>query len=341
MAEIDVKILAENAEKEIKEAKSSQELDEVLKKYIGKQGEISLVLRSLADLNEEQRRERGKAANELKVKIEVLAGEKKKELGIADFVQDKKRIDVTFPGKKPPMGHLHPITLARKEIGEIFMNMGFSIIDGPEIEDEWHNFDALNIPKDHPARDMWDTFWIKQKDQKMLLRTHTSPVQIRFMEKNKPPFRIIAPGRIFRHEATDARHETNFYQVEGLMVDKDISVANFKFVIEKFFSKFFGKELKARLRPSFFPFTEPSFEVDISCVVCGQKGCSTCSNSGWLEIMGAGMVHPIVLKNCGIDSGKWQGFAFGIGLDRLVMMKYGIEDVRLFYSGDLRFLEQF
>ncbi len=282
----------------------------------------------------------------------------------------KDTFDVTVPGEKHEIGHLHPLTLVKREVEEIFQAMGFSVIDGPEIENEWYNFDALNIPKDHPARDMWDTFWLKnnqkfqitnnklqtnskfksnppgsplrvQQNSKLLLRTHTSPVQIRYMEKHQPPFRIIVPGRIFRHEATDASHEINFYQVEGLMVGKDISAANFKAIIEEFLSRFFGKKVKARLRPSFFPFTEPSFEVDMTCLVCNEKGCSVCSKRCWVEIIGAGMVHPNVLKAGGINPKNWQGFAFGVGLDRLAMMKYKVDDIRLFYSGDSRFLKQF
>lgn len=248
------------------------------------------------------------------------------------------KIDVTVPGEKLARGHLHPLTLVKRTVEEIFQAMGFSVIEGPEVENQWYNFDALNIPKDHPARDLWDTFYLKNG---LLLRTHTSPVQIRYMEKNNPPFRIIVPGRIFRHEATDASHEINFYQVEGLMVGKDVSAANFKAIIQEFLSRFFGKKIKARLRPSFFPFTEPSFEVDMTCLVCGGKGCRTCSKTGWIELMGAGMVHPNVLKAGGINPKNWQGFAFGMGMDRLAMMKYKINDVRLFYSGDLRFLEQF
>ena len=248
------------------------------------------------------------------------------------------KIDVTVPGERHEVGHLHPLTLVKRKIEEIFQGMGFSVIEGPEVENEWYNFDALNIPKDHPARDLWDTFYLKNG---LLLRTHTSPVQIRYMEKHQPPFRIIVPGRIFRHEATDASHEINFYQVEGLMVGKDISAANFKAIIEEFLSRFFGKKVKARLRPSFFPFTEPSFEVDMTCLVCNEKGCSVCSKRCWIEIMGAGMVHPNVLKAGGINPKNWQGFAFGIGMDRLAMMKYKVDDIRLFYSNDLRFLKQF
>jgi len=227
----------------------------------------------------------------------------------------------------------------RRKVEEIFQSMGFSLVEGPEIENEWYNFDALNIPKDHPARDLWDTFWLKE--DKLLLRTHTTPVDVRYLEKNNPPLRIIIPGRIFRHEATDASHEINFYQIDGLMIDKDISIADFKGIIKKFFILFFNKEISIRLRPSFFPFTEPSFEVDVLCVNCKGKGCSVCSQTGWVEMMGAGMIHPNVLKNAKLNPKFWQGFAFGMGLDRLTMMKFKITDIRLFYSGDLRFLKQF
>jgi phenylalanyl-tRNA synthetase alpha chain len=247
--------------------------------------------------------------------------------------------DVTAPGKKIVLGHLHPLTLAKREVEEIFRSMGFSIVQGPEIETEWYNFDALNIPKDHPARDQWDTFWLK--NLKLLLRTHTSPVQIRYMEKHQSPLRIIAPGNVYRHEATDASHEFQLYQVEGLMIDKGISVANFKAIIEEFFSKFFKKQVRSRLRPDFFPFTEPSFDVSITCLICGGKGCPVCKQTGWVEVAGAGMVHPNVLKNCGLNPTKWRGWAFGFGLERLTMMKYKIDDIRLFRSGDLRFLNQF
>ncbi len=234
----------------------------------------------------------------------------------------------------------------------IFERLGFSVVEGPEIENEWYNFDTLNIPRDHPSRDMWDTFWLRQNrgsaqslkckpKERLLLRTHTSPVQIRYMEKNNPPIRIIVPGRVFRYEATDASHEINFYQVEGLMVDRKISVANLKMIMENFFQLFFKKSVKIRLRPSYFPFTEPSFEIDISCSVCSEKGCSACSRKGWLEIAGAGMVHSEVFKAVKLNPKNWQGFAFGLGLDRLLMMRHKIDDVRNLYKGDLRFLEQF
>jgi phenylalanyl-tRNA synthetase alpha chain len=231
--------------------------------------------------------------------------------------------------------------LVKRKVEEIFQSLGFEVVEGPEIEDEWHNFDALNIPPGHPARDVLSlgkTFYLKKGG---VMRSHTSSVQIRYMEKNQPPLKIVVPGKVFRAEATDVSHEIEFWQLEGLMVDKDVSVANFKAIVEEFFKRFFEKEVKIRLRPSFFPFTEPSFEVDVSCVICGGKGCPVCKNSGWLESGGAGMVHPQVFKNCKLNPKEWQGFAFGMGLTRLAMLKYKIPDIRLFNSGDLRFLKQF
>jgi len=342
---MNLKNLKIKAEKEVKQAKNLKELDGVFKKYLGKKGEITQILRSLKNLPEKERKKKGKLANQIKQEIEKGVETKRKKLQVsirqsADKLQEE-RVDVTVPGKKLSLGSLHPITLVKRRAEEIFRNLGFSIVEGPEIENEWYNFDALNIPADHPARDLWDTLWLKTKTQKLLLRTHTSPGQIHYMEKHNPPLRTIIPGRVFRHEATDASHDIQFYQVEGLMVDREVSVVNFKAIIQEFFKEFFKKSIKIRLRPSFFPFTEPSFEVDISCLNCGGKGCSVCSKTGWLEIMGAGMVHPHVYKSSGLNPKMWQGFAFGIGLDRLAMMKYKIKDIRLFYGGDLRFLKQF
>ncbi len=346
MAKINLKLLKIKAKKEVEKASNLKELDKVFKKYLGKRGEITQILRSLEKLPKKKRIKIGKSANQLKNFLKIKIDQKAEEIKekARKLTEKLEWIDITLPGKKPVLGHLHPLTQVQRKVEEIFQSMGFSVIEGPEIENEWYNFDALNIPKDHPARDLWDTLWIKDlkaKNQKLLLRTHTSPVQIRFMEKNNPPLRIIVPGRVFRHEATDAGHEINFYQVEGLMVGEDISATNFKAIIEEFFKRFFGKVVKIRLRPSFFPFTEPSFEVDVSCPICNEKGCSACKNSGWVEIMGAGMVHPNVFKNSGIGPKNWQGFAFGIGMDRLSMMKYKINDIRLFYSSDLRFIQQF
>lgn len=242
-------------------------------------------------------------------------------------IQNKEKwIDITAPGKRPAFGHLHPLTHIKRKCEEIFQLMGFSVVEGPEIEDEWHNFDALNIPKNHPSRDLWDTLYLKNN---FLLRTHTSPVQIRYLEKNQPPFKIIVPGRVFRREATDSSHEINFHQLEGLMIDKEVSVANFKSIINEFFKRFFNNKVLTRMRPSYFPFVEPGFEIDIK---RGNK---------WVEVMGAGMVHPNVFKNIGLNPKFWQGFAFGIGLDRLAILQYKIDDIRLFYSGDLKFLTQF
>jgi phenylalanyl-tRNA synthetase alpha chain len=242
---------------------------------------------------------------------------------------------------KDTLGHIHPISTMTSEIVDIFDSMGFSFAEGPEIESEHYNFNALNIPADHPARDMWDTFWLEPKELKRLLRTHTSPVQIRHLEEKGVPARIIVPGKVYRNEATDATHEAQFYQVEGLVVDRDITLAHMKGVLEEFFSKFFGDDIKIRLRPGYFPFVEPGVEVDISCFKCKSSGCALCKQTGWIEIMGAGMVHPNVFKAVNIDSNEWQGFAFGVGMDRLAMFKYGIDDVRLLYSGDLRFVNQF
>lgn len=239
-------------------------------------------------------------------------------------------------------GHIHPISHTINDINAYFTERGFDTVDGPEIETEHYNFDALNVPKDHPARDMWDTFWIKPKEKGMLLRTHTSPVQVRYMESHKPPFRIVVPGKTYRYEATDATHEAQFYQVEGLVVDKGISLAHLKGTLDDFFGHFFTKGVHVRFRPSYFPFTEPSVEVDVSCFRCGgEKGCSICKGTGWIEIMGAGMVHPNVLDGAGISSKEWSGFAFGAGIDRLTMLKHQIDDIRLFYNGDARLPTQF
>lgn len=334
------------AKKEINEAKTFKELNEVFDKYFGEKGEISYLTKKLKSLPEKERKKLGKKINNFKEFFEKILEKKRKELQtiIGEERQKTETIDVTIPGVKIETGTLHPLTLVKRKIEEIFTALGFSIVEGPEIEIEWYNFDALNIPKDHPARDLWNTFYLKissKKEKKYLLRTHTSPVQVRFMERNFPPIRIIVPGRVFRHEATDSFHEINFHQVEGLMVDKEISVANFKAIIEEFLNEFFGRKIKFRLRPSYFPFTEPSFEIDIACLKCQGRGCPTCSKKGWLEIMGAGMVHPNVFKNSGLNPEEWQGFAFGLGLERLAMLKYGIQDIRLFFKSDLRILKQF
>ena len=319
---------------ELEKIKNPADLERFKIKYLGrKSGELTAILRSLKDLSVEKRKVIGQKANQLKRDLEKIFKDKKKKisvLGEPRLAGQAAKIDVTAPGKKIFHGHLHPITLTLRKIEDIFHSMGFKIIEGPDIETEYNNFDALNIPKDHPARDAWDTFWLKTKPEKLLLRTHTSPMQVRYMEKNNPPFRIIVPGRCFRYEATDAFHSHTFYHLEGLMVDTNISIANFKAVIEEFIKKMFGNDMEMRIRPSYFPFVEPGFEVDMKY-----------PNGEWLEIMGAGMVHPNVFKSAGYVPSQWQGFAFGIGIDRIAMLKYKINDIRLLYSGDLKFLNQF
>lgn len=365
----DLKRIERSAVEEIGKAENLDALEKLRIEFLGRErGALNLILRGLKNLPAKERAEVGAGANELRTKVESLLEAREKELKKSSLESALKKewLDVTRPGKKPERGHLHPITKVIREIKSIFAAMGFDAVDGPEVETEYYNFDALNIPKNHPARDMWDTFWIKGLEAKLdasetrkikrnlrldlrdplalrlLLRAHTSSMQVRYMEAHNPPFGVIFPGRVYRYEATDAAHETQFYQLEGMMIDKDISIANFKYVIQHFFSRLFGKELKVRLRPSaYFPFVEPNFEVDISCVVCGGKGCPACKKSGWVEIAGAGMIHPAVFKNAGYNPKDWQGFAFGMGIDRIAMMKYKIPDVRLFHSGDLRFLKQF
>ena len=355
----EIEELKASALNSIKNSKDVKSLEEIRVKFLGrKDGEITKILRSLKDLSIDEKRKIGPLANALQNEIEEALKEKLDFLKAQSSKLKASIIDLTMPGKKVSTGHLHPLTIVEKEIREIFKAMNFSVVDGPEVESEFYNFDALNIPKNHPARDAWDTFWLRQNDSKLkakssklLLRTHTSPVQIRYMEQHKPPFQIIVPGRVFRYEATDASHETNFHQVEGLMVGKNVTLANFKFVIQEFFSRLFSsgggsasggkKNVKIRLRPSYFPFVEPGLEVDVECVKCGGKGCGICKESGWLEIMGAGMVHPKVFEAAHYNPRDWRGFAFGLGLERIAMIKYNIPDIRLFCSGDLRFIKQF
>lgn len=314
-------------QKEIELANSFEKINILWKKYLGKRGIINQLFKDLINLPPHQRKERGKEINNLKRKIELLLKEKEKSLKTKKIEREGEIFDVSLPGKKFLIGNIHPISQVIRRSKEIFEKMGFSVVEGPELESEWYNFDALNFPQNHPAREMQDTLWTKEKGK--LMRTHTSAVQVRYMEKNRPPYRIIVPGRTFRNEATDASHEIQFYQLEGLMIDKEVSVVDFKAIIKIFFRELFEKEINVRLRPGFFPFTEPSFEVDIK------------YNNKWLECAGAGMVHPNVLKNSGVNPKEWQGFAFGFGVDRIAMIKYGIDDIRLFYSSDLRFLKQF
>jgi phenylalanyl-tRNA synthetase alpha chain len=350
-----IEIIKDQAEKEIGQCLDLKSLENLKIKYLGRKGEVSSILRSLASLSVKDKRIIGPKAQSLRGEIDIFIKTKIKDL------LDKRKtlgIDVTSPGKKIKIGHLHPLTIIEKQIIDIFKSMGFSVCDGgPEIESEYYNFDALNIPKNHPAREMHDTFWVKKSNNSnkttkdnLLLRTHTSPMQIRYMETHTPPFRIIVPGRVFRYEATDASHEINFNQIECLMIGEDINLSNFKYIVQEFFDKLFSiskkhssktKKIKIRYRPSYFPFVEPGLEIDIQCVKCKGKGCNICKESGWLEVMGAGMVHPNVLKAVGYDPKKYQGFAFGVGPERIAMLKYNIPDIRMFYDGDLRFINQF
>ena len=312
-------------------------------KYLGRKGEFTKILRCLKDLTEQEKKEIGKLANEIKKEL-VEKFEQIKNV-IAKNTVEKKNIDVTLPGEKISKGHLHPITIIQNELEDLFTSMGFMVLDGPELESDYYNFEALNIPKHHPARDMQDTFYIDQKNKDgeydLVMRTHTSCVQIRAMQKYGAPLKCVVPGRVFRSEATDVRHEHTFYQFEGLMIDKDINLSHLKGALEITAKHLYGLETKVRLRPKFYPFVEPGVNGEVSCFLCKGNGCRLCKNTGWLEIFGAGMVHPNVLKAGNIDSKKYSGFAFGFGLSRLAMLKYNINDTRLFQSGDLRFLEQF
>ncbi len=309
-------------------------------RYLGKKGELTAVLRGMGALTPEERPVIGQLANEVRAEIETALAAKvaaAKEQALNDQLV-RERLDVTMPGTPARMGHQHPLTRAQREMEEIFIGMGFEIAEGPEVEYDYYNFKALNIPENHPARDTQDTFYITDN---ILLRSQTSPVQVRVMEKQNPPIRVISPGRVYRSDALDATHSPLFHQMEGLVVDKGITMSDLKGTLETFAKKMFGESTKIRFRPHHFPFTEPSAGVDVSCFVCGGKGCRDCKGEGWIEILGAGMVHPFVLSNCGIDPEVYSGFAFGMGLERVTMTRYGIDDIRLFYENDERFLKQF
>ncbi|MBE6566637.1 MAG: phenylalanine--tRNA ligase subunit alpha [Ruminococcaceae bacterium] len=315
-------------------------LDEIRIKYLGKKGELTAVLRGMGALTPEERPIVGQLANEVREAIEAALNAKKTEQQAKALEAQLKaeKLDVTMPGVAAPVGHIHPLTRAQRELEDIFIGMGFSIAEGPEVELDYYNFQALNIPENHPARDTQDTFYITDN---ILLRSQTSPVQVRVMEHQKPPIRIISPGRVYRSDALDATHSPLFHQLEGLVIDKGITMGDLKGTLEVFAKKMFGEGTQIRFRPHHFPFTEPSAEVDVSCFVCGGKGCRLCKGEGWIEILGAGMVHPFVLSNCGIDPEEYSGFAFGLGIERITMARYGIDDIRLFYENDERFLEQF
>ena len=321
-------------------AKLPQEIDELRVRFLGKKGELTGILKQMGKLSPEERPVIGQLANEVRSWIETDIETRLTEIKASQMAArlESEKLDVTLPGKRPQFGAKHPLSIVLDEIKEIFIGMGFEIADGPEVETDYYNFEALNIPKDHPARDTQDTFYINEN---ILLRTQTSPVQGRVMEQKKPPIRIISPGRVYRSDALDATHSPLFHQIEGLVVDKGITFADLKGTLETFIKRLYGEDSVVRFRPHHFPFTEPSAEVDVQCFNCKGEGCRLCKGEGWIEILGCGMVHPKVLSNCGIDPEVYSGFALGMGLERVVMRRYNIDDIRLFYENDVRFLKQF
>jgi phenylalanyl-tRNA synthetase alpha chain len=332
-----VQAIQEEALREIRAAATAADLERLRVKFLGRKGAITLVLRGLKDLAPDRRRRVGQEANQAKQALEEALDQALADLKAAARRAPREELDVTLPGRRPPLGHLHPLTRITQEICDIFLHLGFEAVEGPEVELDYYNFEALNIPADHPARDMQDTFYFNDR---VLLRTQTSPMQIRVMEQRRPPVRIIAPGRVYRRDS-DITHSPMFHQVEGLLVDRRVSFADLKGVLLAFAHQMFGPEVSLRFRPSYFPFTEPSAEVDVSCVICRGEGCRVCKITGWLEVLGAGMVHPAVFEAVGYDPEEYTGFAFGLGIERIAMLKYGIDDIRLFFENDLRFLRQF
>jgi len=332
-----IKVQAEN---ELSAAQTIQELENIRVKFLGKKGELTSVLRGMGALSAEERPVIGQIANQVRETLENRIEELRKELlnKERELKLSQEVIDVTVPGKRRGLGKKHPLTIVMDEIKEVFIGMGYEIAEGPEVEKDYYNFEALNIPKNHPARDVQDTFYINEN---ILLRTQTSPVQIRVMENKKPPIKIICPGRVYRSDAVDATHSPIFHQVEGLVVDKGVTMGDLVGTLRLFAKSLFGEKTDIRLRPHHFPFTEPSAEVDVSCWACGGKGCRVCKNEGWIEILGAGMVHPKVLEVCGIDPEVYSGFAFGLGVERTAMGRFNIDDLRLLYENDIRFLKQF
>ncbi|MGZ8217586.1 phenylalanine--tRNA ligase subunit alpha [Methylomagnum sp.] len=327
------------AQRELAEADTLIKLDQVRVQYLGKKGLFTERMKELGKLPPEQRKEAGALINCAKDQFSADLEARKSALEVAELERRLARetIDVTLPGRGQRTGGLHPVTLTLRRISQLFANVGFEIVEGPEVEDDYHNFEALNIPSSHPARAMHDTFYF---DEHTLLRTHTSPVQVRIMESRTPPLRVIAPGRVYRCDS-DLTHTPMFHQVEGFLVDENVSFADLRGILYEFLTLFFEKDMQVRFRPSYFPFTEPSAEVDIQCVICGGGGCRVCKQSGWLEVMGCGMVHPKVFEFVNIDSERYTGFAFGLGVERLAMLRYGINDLRLFFENDLKFLKQF
>ena len=337
--------LRDQALDELRKIDRLDELENWRVKYLGKRGAVTTLLRGLGSVSPADRPRVGQAANEIKNLLELELRAKEEELSTIERARslERERVDVTLPGRPLSLGQVHPVTRILREIVDAFVMMGFQVVEGPEVEWDYYNFEALNIPKDHPARDMWDTFYVSKSGQpgEMLLRTHTSPNQVRVMEKTRPPVRVIVPGKCYRYEAVDPSHESQFYQVEGLAVDETITFADMKGTLSAFARMIFGKDRKTRFRCDYFPFVEPGVDMSVDCYVCKGAGCRLCGYSGWLEIMGAGMVHPKELERVGYDPNVYSGFAFGLGPERIAMLKYGIDDIRLFYSNDLRFLEQF
>ncbi|KGN03536.1 phenylalanine--tRNA ligase [Clostridium novyi A str. 4570] len=325
---------------ELNKISNKAELENIRVKYLGKKGELTQILRGMGKLSSEERPVIGKLANEVRGSIEELIEKAVTEIKLKEKEAKLKNevIDISMPGRKQTVGRKNPLQLTLDSIMDIFISMGFSIEEGPEVEKDYYNFEALNIPKNHPARGEQDTFYINDD---VVLRTQTSPIQVRTMENQKPPIKMIAPGKVYRSDSVDATHSPIFYQIEGLVIDKGITFADLKGTLELFTKKMFGEKMQTKFRPHHFPFTEPSAEMDATCFVCGGKGCNVCKNSGWIELLGCGMVHPDVLRNCGIDPEVYSGFAFGFGLDRMVMQKYELDDIRLLYESDMRFLNQF
>lgn len=337
---MDINIIFAEIDSEINNINSSESLEQFRLKYLGRKGVVSQLTAVIPTLPQEERAFFGQQVNALKNKISSAIEGKQRAVLTNHNQKNAASFDIGMPGIFQELGHLHPLTQITDEICAIFNRMGFAVVEGPEIETEYNNFTGLNIPLDHPSREAFDTFYLKDYS-KMLLRSHTSPVQVRAMQGHKPPLAIIVPGRVYRPDAVDASHSFMFHQVEGFMVDEGIKFSNLKGILETFAKAIFGNDIKMRFRPHFFPFTEPSAEVDISCIICKGKGCSVCGRKGWLEILGSGMIHPNVFKHVGINSRKYTGFAFGMGVERIAMLKYGINDIRLFFENDLRFLRQF
>ena len=345
-----LEVIEDRARRELGGIEAAQGLEEWRVRYLGRRSELTQVLRGLASLPIDERKAVGARANEVKVALERLLQEKgeslkQKAYGELERGRGQERADVTLPGRPLARGGLHPTHQMLRQVCDIFVALGFQVVEGPEVEWDYYNFEALNIPKYHPARDMWATFWIdlqtESGERSMLLRTHTSPMQIRVMEQTRPPVRVVVPGRCHRYEATDATHESMMYQVEGLAVDEHITLTDLKGTLYEFARRMFGAERRVRFRCDYFPFVEPGVEMAIDCFACGGEGCRLCGESGWIEILGAGMVHPDVLRRVGYDPDVYTGFAFGMGVERIAMLKHGIEDIRLFYANDVRFLQQF